>query len=442
MEDHILETIRNMLEKKLGRKPEGADSMADLGIDSIQYVEIIVQLENALQIRVPEEKLAFDAFADVNEMARFMEGLCSNGREDRAKPILFELADVYMPALQRKAEVQNVELLLGQICCNRIAGIAYRNLIRNDGYISLPGGAMKVLETLYKKELEKSRIYQKHLTHLCEVLQHADFKYALLKGAYLNTLVYDAGMRTSNDIDILVAEEDISRCQCLLKEHGFVQGNYTEDEGIVEAARRDIIMSKMNYGETIPFVKLWEGEPLLIDLNFSIDFKPESETEIVKKLLLCTEEAVFQNCRFSMLNQVDFLIHLCCHLYKEATTFDWVRRRSDLQLYKFSDLNVMIHTAFDSIYTGKLIDRIRLLELQKECYYALYYTGQIYGRVWENKSYREVLRKIKPGNTDFMKQIVDPAENRTYCFREDFVEWFALPDRPAALGLSNDSKRV
>lgn len=347
--------------------------------------------------------------------------------------ILFELADVYMPVLEKKIDIENIELLLGQICFNRITGIAYQNFLHNADKLSLPRAAMKILDVLYQKDLQKSQIYHKHLKYLCNVLENVDFKYALLKGAFLNTVIYEAGMRTSNDIDILISEKDITKCQYLLKENGFVQGDYITNKGIVEATRKEIIMSKMNYGETVPFVKLVEGEPLVIDLNFSIDFKPELDNSIVKNLLLYTQEITYQDCKFFMLSAEDFMIHLCCHLYKEATTYDWVRRRNDLMLYKFSDLNVMIHKTFDSILTKKLADRIHKLGLQKECYYALYNTGEIYHRVKENTAYQSLLEHIKPQNLDFMQQIFDPVENKTYKYSQNFVEWFELPDRLSVL---------
>lgn len=42
------------------------------------------------------------------------------------------------------------------------------------------------------------------------------------------------------------------------------------------------------------------------------------------------------------LEDKDFIIHLCLHLYKEATTSEWVFRRKDLNLYKFNDIYVLL----------------------------------------------------------------------------------------------------
>lgn len=56
------------------------------------------------------------------------------------------------------------------------------------------------------------------------MFKNTDVSYAWLKGAFLIN-VYDIGMRTSNDVDILVNQNQISEITDILKKNGFVQGN-------------------------------------------------------------------------------------------------------------------------------------------------------------------------------------------------------------------------
>lgn len=265
--------------------------------------------------------------------------------------ILFSLADVTMPKVKHNLEKDDFELLLGEICLNRVAGIAYKNIVGNPDIIA-PKEMIKVLKILYEDNLKKSERYRKHIKYLSGILNNADFKYALLKGALLNTRVYESGLRTSNDIDILIEENDVSRCQKILCENGFTQGYFVPGSGIIPATRKEIILAKMNYGETIPFVKIIDDEPLVIDLNFSIDYKPEKDTLIVNRLLNNIEDVTYEDVTFKSLNLEDFIIHLCCHLYKEATIYDWVKRRKDLLLYKFSDLNVIFNCYLRELTSG------------------------------------------------------------------------------------------
>lgn len=348
--------------------------------------------------------------------------------------LLFHLADATMPKEEFNLQKEDLELLLGEICINRIAGIAYRNLM-NDPKINISNEVLKILKIVYENNLKRNKNYCENVKCISRIMKNIDFKYALLKGAFLNTCVYEKGMRTSNDIDILVEEENVSKCQDMLIRNGFVQGEFVSGRGIIPATRKDIIFAKLNFGETIPFVKIQNGEPLVIDLNFSIDYKPEKETKIVKELLGNTEDVVYEEVTFKTLNMDDFIIHLCCHLYKEATVYDWVNRRKDLLLYKFSDINVIFNRYLDDKRVSALINRINYLGLNKECYYAIYNTGEIFPRLYKVVNIEKLLVSICPNDLTFMKQIYNPIENKLYSYNCSFIEWFERRNRIEALEL-------
>ena len=348
--------------------------------------------------------------------------------------LLFHLADATMPKEEFNLQKEDLELLLGEICINRIAGIAYRNLM-NDPKINISNEVLKILKIVYENNLKRNKNYCENVKYISRIMKNIDFKYALLKGAFLNTCVYEKGMRTSNDIDILVEEENVSKCQDMLIRNGFVQGEFVSGRGIIPATRKDIIFAKLNFGETIPFVKIQNGEPLVIDLNFSIDYKPEKETKIVKELLGNTEDVVYEEVTFKTLNMDDFIIHLCCHLYKEATVYDWVNRRKDLLLYKFSDINVIFNRYLDDKRVSALINRINYLGLNKECYYAIYNTGEIFPLLYKVFNIEKLLVSICPNDLTFMKQIYNPIENKLYSYNCSFIEWFERRNRIEALEL-------
>ncbi|UJF31352.1 nucleotidyltransferase family protein [Paenibacillus hexagrammi] len=80
--------------------------------------------------------------------------------------------------------------------------------------------------------------------------------HAFLKGSILAHSIYPAGCRISSDIDILLRAEDLTACGHVLKELGFIQGFYDENERIVvPATRREILNHRMNYGEVVPYRK-------------------------------------------------------------------------------------------------------------------------------------------------------------------------------------------
>lgn len=73
-----------------------------------------------------------------------------------------------------------------------------------------------------KKHCELTVVFK--FLYFVKMFKNTDVSYALLKGAFLIN-VYDIGMRTSNDVDILVNQNQISEITDILKKNGFVQGN-------------------------------------------------------------------------------------------------------------------------------------------------------------------------------------------------------------------------
>ncbi|HEY5588710.1 MAG TPA: nucleotidyltransferase family protein [Candidatus Paceibacterota bacterium] len=321
------------------------------------------------------------------------------------------------------------ESLLGYTLINRVCGNVLSHLIKNNVIDSLSDEFSNNLYTIYNTNIIKTRKFKSNIKYISSILHGCDFSYALLKGAYLTTQIYEEGLRTSNDIDILINYTDIMKCQKLLVENGFIQGSYNKINGIVPATREKIIQSRMNYGETIPFIKILDEAPLEVDINFSVDFKPSANKTIVKELLDNTIDIEFEGYIFKTLNDVDFLIHLCCHLYKEATTYNWVVSKRDLTLYKFIDINVFLKKFAGESFYKTLIKKIKLFNVEKECYYTLTNSSIIFPGLRAVTQFENLLIAIKPQNTDFMKQIIWPTKDKIFEYSIDFEDWFFCNNR-------------
>lgn len=338
---------------------------------------------------------------------------------------LFLLSDV---SFGDRLEIQpdtDKEKLVGSIISNRIVNIAYDRM----DFSGLNRDLVKGLKVIYDANILKSLIFIKNLKYISKSLECSDFKYAFLKGAYLATKLYSLGQRTSNDIDILVSKDDIPKLQHVLIKNGFVQGTYNNDiKAIVPATRREIVFSRINTGQTIPFVKVVEDNPIEIDINFSVDYKPDNNG-LVEELL---DKRVLVNCNdfnFYTLSCEDFLIHLCCHLYKEATTFNWVNMQRDLSLYKFSDINIFLAKHNSQAFFERLAERISQLCVQREVCYTLINSSIIYTELGRNPFVEHIINIFSEHDMSFMKQIVDPKEKRIYRYDMEFVDWFFCSDR-------------
>ena len=133
--------------------------------------------------------------------------------------------------------------------------------------------------------------------------------------------------------------ENVTKISNALKEAGFEQGSIKNGE-FVPATRKEIIESKMMRGETVPFIKQVDMpfmKHLEVDVNFSLDYKNSDEKSLAKML----ERAELISNEFGKirtLDRYDFLIHLCTHLCKEATTLPWIKMKRDMTLYKYMDI--------------------------------------------------------------------------------------------------------
>ena len=340
---------------------------------------------------------------------------------------LFELADICSSKCPKKEEIIESELL-GRILLNKVAGISFNKCIKAPAK-TFTKEFMDTLECIYRNNIESNTRFLNDLKYLSGILVNLDIPYAQLKGAFLIGNLYPIGYRTSNDIDILISEDSISSLQKVLKDNGFIQGSYTKEKGICAASRREIIESRMNYGETIPFVKMIGDYPLEVDINFSVDYKPNAERLIVSEFLKNAINVEREGYTFYTLEEKDFLIHLCLHLYKEATTYDWVLTKRDLLLYKFSDINLLIDRYANKQYCEQLSERIRELETEKECYYAFENTSIIFPELNQNINFVWLKNSIKPKDLQFMQQIIYPREKKILVHDMNFEDWFDCNNR-------------
>ena len=352
--------------------------------------------------------------------------------------------------------------VLGQLCWHRMGGAAYY-ILRECGLLGKVNREFRnTLKTVYDSGKAKSESLKTALAQIAGIEHNtefplpydakgsasfpfmyeygrpafagkASFPYALLKGAYLVSL-YPEGLRTSNDIDILVNESDLSVVEKLLKLSGFLQGNIRN--GIfAPASRAEIVSSRMNRGETVPFIKEI-GLPgmtyLEIDINFSLDFKAKQENDAVAALLGCTQPLIETgNGNLFTLCPADFLLHLCCHLYKEAATYAWVEMERDLSLYKFADLYLLLHKWTDAGIYDTLAARAVEYSQQKAVYYSMLRTKELFGL--ENAALDKLLANLKPEDASFINEIFKPDENKTYRHDENYIDWLFMSGRKERL---------
>ncbi len=325
----------------------------------------------------------------------------------------------------------DLAVVLGELLQNRVAGAAYETLRKTDTFSLTDPVFCRTLKKVYNENKIRTKAYKKALAQADGILKAYRGSYAMLKGAYLCG-VYPEGLRTSNDIDLLIEKKNLSKIENILKEAGLKQGNIKNGE-FVPATRKEIIFAGMMKGETVPYV-MEINEPgmrfLEIDLNFALGYQNEV-TDRVHTMLASAIRREFDGFGINTLNREDFLLHLCAHLYKEATAYPWVRMRRDLSLYKFMDLYLLTadygKSAFD-----RLARRMKATGCEVECWYALTYTQTLFGI--QNNALDEFLDAHTPDDPNLLHKVAKPDQKTVLVYTEkDLICRFFAPDRQALL---------
>lgn len=318
--------------------------------------------------------------------------------------------------------------LLGQLFVNRMAGVAYGVLEKTELLTNVDREFRNSLKSAYVLNERLNEDFFGCLNYISNQLDGCGVQYALLKGAYLCGK-YPIGFRTSNDIDVLVKSEDVGKISAKLKIAGFKQG-YLRNNKFVEATRKQIIESKMTRGETVPFIKeikLPYIKHLEVDLNFSLDYK-NSDDASIKRMLDRTKTITFKNTKVRTLCADDFLIHLCAHLYKEATTVPWIKMKRDMTFYKYSDIYMLVNEMSDEAQKN-LIAKAKEKGLEKELAYCINSINSFF-----DVSATTLVEYMNNRDNSDLNYVIAPTENKLYFYTEkDIAKRFFTKDRTKLL---------
>lgn len=314
--------------------------------------------------------------------------------------------------------------VLGKLMINRLGALAFYNIQRLGLTQGLNREFLTPLKDVYYSCKKKNAAFQGLLCDFCGMLNRSEIKteqlkYALLKGSALSQ-VYPEGTRTCNDIDVLTDRNGATVLSEILLGNGFVQG-WVRNGILFEAKRSEIVSAVLNRGETIPFVKktgIEECPIFEVDVNLSLDYKADRDSSRINEMLLSAQPSITTAAGPLMsLAKEDFIIHLCCHIYKEATIYNWVRFGRDQGLYKYIDVYSCLYNEND-LFFERLIERIRRLGLSHECEYVFYVLKEMY-----LEPFTELFEIISGGKTNTFNIIYDPRSKKRYSFSQPIVEW-------------------
>lgn len=321
--------------------------------------------------------------------------------------------------------------VLGHLFFNRMQAVAY-GILKKHGLLGKVNREFRnSLRGAYDQNIEKNNSFFQCVELVEKALSKRECKYAMLKGAYL-CKAYPEGYRTSNDIDLLVHPKDVTEVGDALLKTGFKQGSI-RNGNFEPATRKEIIESKMMRGETVPYIKeinLPGMQFLEVDINFSLDYKP-GNTDLLDEMMNNTLLVKLGGFRVHTLRADDFFVHLCSHLYKEATTLPWVEMMRDMTLYKYCDIYMLLNDA-DEEQVDFLFERAEKLGMEKVCAFAVLHTAELF--TFRNQYAIQTATKALCYDMDFIHRIVSPKDKKELIFTERSVcERFFVDNRKELL---------
>lgn len=324
--------------------------------------------------------------------------------------------------------------VLGYLFFHRMQGIAYDTLKKHHLLGKVNREFRNSLAAAYEQNLQKNHSFCTCVAMLSEILSRCHCKVAMLKGAYL-CAHYPDGYRTSNDIDLLTLPQNVTEIGQLLSNAGFSQGHIRNGE-FVPASRLEIIESKMMRGETIPYIKqvdLPYMKFLEVDINFSLDYK-NGEVDALQDMLSksCTKN--INGIDVITLANEDFFLHLCAHLYKEATTLPWIEMQRDMTLYKYCDIYMLL-SEMSNDHIQKMFNRAKELKIDKICAYAILETMGLFD-MSNDFAYWKAMHALE-NEPNFCLKVTSPKDNKTLIYQtSDVNKRFFMESR------SNNLKEV
>jgi hypothetical protein len=110
----------------------------------------------------------------------------------------------------------------------------------------------------------------------------------------------------------------------------------------------------------------------------------------------------------------DFFIHLCAHLYKEATTLPWIEMRRDMTLYKYCDIYMLLSEMPDE-KLDRIFERANALGMEKICAYCILETMDLFDM--NNKLTYDRAVSALIGDPDFCLKVISPKDKKKLIYK-------------------------
>ena len=260
--------------------------------------------------------------------------------------------------------------------------------------------------------IKRSRMLDAQLCRIAESLAEKGIAYAVLKGPVLAHAIYNTpDKRTYGDIDILVKKSDTDTVTNILKEHGYIQGQYDKEKAeIVPAPRKDVLWCSMYIHQLYPFQKVVDQCPCTVEVQtgifpqsgktvlrpFDIDLSATSEVWQAQGTIQVNGELI------STLNWKYFLLQLCLHAYQDEISIARIVYENVPCLRAYCDIQELLTSKRHEINADEFAKLVQRTGTNEPVYYILAHLSKVY--VDGLKISSPILEQIRPSDLSFLNQ--------------------------------------
>lgn len=268
---------------------------------------------------------------------------------------------------------------------------------------------------------ERNIVLENEYGRVLRALNFANIAYAVRKGPALSRLYPDGALRVTNDLDLLVAAEDLKKVSSAMTSIGYSEGRPSQDGySVQEFDRRTKVFWQTQMVVRLPFTRItrtsgvdqYTVEPTTSILYAAKGKQPDTRSilERAARVHMCGNSAC-------VLSWVDQLIDISVHIYEEAISLHYIRRGKDIRLQKYVDVVAIIRSNTRSELWTSFIKRTTDFEVSREVYYALHHAAILYPNVVPD----QVLDELRPNSLDYLDEFgaLDASPLR---WRGGFVE--------------------
>jgi hypothetical protein len=256
------------------------------------------------------------------------------------------------------------------------------DMVRGASKSGLSKNWIAYCEQLSRASIRRNQAWLERLEWVFAAFEKAAIEAVCIKGSALLGDIYDPAMRMLGDVDTLVANKDRKAVRNLLLELGFQQGIVDPVTARIEPLSREKRLFWSMNARLMPKFTLALTDPDCPFLRFAVEFDlfdPGEPYSYPSEGIISRRVRKSATSHLYVPDAVDTLINLGVHIFRDGTSATMGFAGDNWNLWKFCDFRSKLAQLDPAEIAPILKPRLEQAQLFDAFYYALHYTGRVYG---------------------------------------------------------------